>query len=97
MDTGARNKKSGAFEIMARELDKCKADLAETRAELKEARSELAKSGSKPLDLSLPKTGDTGLEEEYSPELEEATLVTRTTRTWTTTPGPRPQVQPIQS
>ena len=79
MDTGARNKKSGAFEIMARELDKCKADLAETRAELKVARSELAKSGSKPLDLSLPKTGDTELEEEYSLELEEATLVTRTT------------------
>ena len=79
MDTGARNKKSGAFEIMARELNKCKADLAETRAELKEARSELAKSGSKPLDLSLPKTGNTGLEEEYSLELEEATLVTRTT------------------
>ena len=64
---------------MARELDKCKADLAQTRAELEVAKSELAKSGSKPLDLSLPKTGDAGLEEEYSPELEEATLVTRTT------------------
>ena len=63
---------------MARELSKCKADLAETRAELKEARSELAKSGSKPLDLSLPKARDTELEEEYSLELEETTLVTRT-------------------
>ena len=52
---------------MARELDKCKADLAQTRAELEVAKSELAKSGSKPLDLSLPKTGDAGLEEEYSP------------------------------
>ena len=79
LDTGNRNRKPGAFEAMARELSKCKADLAETRAELKEARSELAKSGSKPLDLSLPKAGDTGLEEEYSPELEEATRVTRTT------------------
>ena len=63
---------------MARELSKCKADLAETRAELKEARSELAKSGSKPLDLSLSKTGDTGPEEEYSLELEETTLVSKT-------------------
>ena len=63
---------------MARELSKCKADLAETRAELKEARSELAKSGSKPLDLSLPKAGDTGPEEECSLELEETTLVTKT-------------------
>ena len=62
---------------MARELNKCKADLAETRAELKEARSELAKSGSKPLDLSLPKTGETKLGEVehtgISLELEEAT------------------------
>ena len=64
--------------MMARELSKCKADLAETRAELKEARSELAKSGSKPLDLSLPKAGDTGPEEEYSLELEETTLVSKT-------------------
>ena len=62
---------------MARELNKCEADLAETKAELKEARSELAKSGSKPLDLSLPKTGDTGLEEKHSLKLEEATPDTR--------------------
>ena len=81
MDTGARNKESGAFEIMARELSKCRADLAEARGKLKEARSELAKSGNKPLDLSLPKTRDVVPEEEHardSLELQEATADART-------------------
>ena len=62
---------------MARELAKCKADLAEARSQLGEARSGTAKPENLPLDLSLPKTGETKLGEvEHtgtSLELEEAT------------------------
>ena len=62
---------------MARELAKCKVDLAEARSQLSEARSGTDRPGNLPLDLSLSKTGKTELgEEEHtrtSLELEEAT------------------------